>query len=229
MCSASRSAAVSKAPAFLLASTLLALGGAGANIAARQVAPPAQPPDLSGIWGGRYQFSIAKAPAMTPAAEKIFKARRPEDDPIAQCKPPGVPRVMNMAFPIEIVQTPKVIYFLMEYDHMVRRVYMDQAHPKNLDPNWLGHSIGRWEGRTLVVDTVGLTDETWLDEQANPHSDQLRVVERFTRSEDGKSLAVEVVLEDPTMYPQPIRYSKSYPLRDDLQIMEWVCEFTSPL
>ncbi len=186
------------------------------------------PPDLSGVWGGRYQFSVAKAPAMTPAAAAIFKARKPEDDPIAQCKPPGIPRVMNMAFPIEIVQTPKVIYFLLEYDHMVRRIHMNATHPPDLEPNWLGHSTGRWEGRTLVVDTVGLTDVTWLDEQALPHSDQLRVVERYTRAEDGSTLAQQVTIDDPAMYPQGLTYSKTYPLRDDLQIMEWVCEFTSP-
>lgn len=181
-------------------------------------------PDLRGIWGGRYMFSIDRNAPLLPGARAVMDKEKPEEDPIARCLPPGIPRVMNMNFLIEILQTPKVVYFLLEYDHMVRRVYIDQQHPKDLDPSWLGHSVGHWEGDTLVVDTVGFNDETWLDEQGHPHSEDMRVVERFTRSDDGQALNHEITIDDPTMYRQAWGVKKSYPLQNDKQVTEYVCE-----
>jgi hypothetical protein len=188
-------------------------------------AAPATVPDLSGTWGPRFVQSISDDPPMLPETAKRFNALKPEDDPLAQCKPPGIPRLMNLAFPFEILQTPKVVYFLMEYDQAVRRVYIDGKHPQELDPSWLGHSIGHWEGRTLVVDTVGYNDATWLDMRGHPHSDALHTIERFTLSDDGNNLQHEITIDDPKMYSKPWQgVTKSHPRKPGLVLQEFICE-----
>ena len=111
-----------------------------------------------------------------------------QNDLDARCLPPGVPRIMLMARPFEIVQTPNRILFVYEGGaHVWRQVWMDgRAHPKDPNPNWLGHSIGHWEGDTLVVDSVGFNDRTWLDDAGHPHTEQLHVIEKYypDRSDD---------------------------------------------
>lgn len=204
------------------------VGVATATIAA-QGAPaakaPTTPPDLSGIWGPRFVQSLAEDAPLLPAAEAKYKAGDPNDDPIARCEPPGIPRLMNLAFPFEIVQTPKVVYILFEYDHFVRRVFIGGTHPADLDPMWLGHSIGHWDGGTLVVDSVGFREESWLDMRGHPHTEQLHVIERFTRSEDGKSLKHEVTIDDPGAYTKPWpAVTKSHQLRNEIPIEEFVCQ-----
>ena len=101
-----------------------------------------------------------------------------------RCLPPGVPRIMLKARPFEIVQTPNRILFVYEGGgHVWRQIWMDgRAHPKDPNPNWLGHSIGHWEGDTLVVDSVGFNDQTWLDDAGHPHTEQLHVIEKYTRT-----------------------------------------------
>lgn len=188
-------------------------------------ASTAQPPDLSGIWGARFVQSINENPPMLPETLKRFNERNTDEDPLNLCQPPGIPRLMNLAFPFEIVQTPKVVYFLMEYDQHVRRVFIDGKHLENADPTWHGHSIGHWEGRTLVVDTVGFNEDTWLDMRGHLHSDALHVIERFTLSDDGKSLKHEVTIDDPKMYSKPWQgETKSHQRRTDLVIQEFICE-----
>src|ERR1700722_14625401 len=142
-------------------------------------APPA---DLSGVWrrsrrapdkARKYTiyelaFSISnEKPSMTPWAEEKFKANKPNvgpnavsitesNDPILQCSPPGVPRVyLIRGEPVEIANLPGRMVMLFEYDHFVRNIFTDgREHPKDLNPSWMGDSIGKWEGDTLVVDTV---------------------------------------------------------------------------
>src|SRR3954454_10425993 len=144
--------------------------------------------DLSGVWnGGGPIGDIAqglpkgtKIP-MTPAAEKIFKSRQSKDDPEANCLPTGVPRIAP--YPWRIVQTPTHVFFLFEANiHSYRQIFMaGRTHPADPDPTWYGHSIGRWQGRTLVVDTVGFNDKFWFDFKGHPHTERLHVVERLTR------------------------------------------------
>jgi hypothetical protein len=193
--------------------------------AAAPASAPAGPPDISGVWGARFVQSLSEDPPFLPEALQSFNSLKPEEDPLAICKPPGIPRLMNLNFPMEILQTPKVTYFLMEYDQAVRRVYMDGKHPENPDPIWLGHSIGHWEGRTLIVDTVGYNDASWLDMRGHPHSDALHTIERFTVSDDGKNLQYEITIDDPKMYSKPWQsVTKTFPRRPDLQIQEFICE-----
>lgn len=118
-----------------------------------------------------------------------------------RCLPPGVPRIGLMARPFEIVQTPNRILFVYEGGaHVWRQVWMDgRAHPKDPNPDWLGDSIGRWEGDTLVVDSVGFNDRTWLDDVGHPHTERLHTIERYTRI-DLKTMKYEVEIDDPGAY-----------------------------
>jgi hypothetical protein len=181
-------------------------------------------PNLQGIWGPAFVQSLGEDAPMLPENRKRYKALEGADDPIDSCKPPGVPRVMNLAFPFEILQTPKVVYILLEYDQHTRRIYLDGQHPKDLDPSWLGHSIGHWEGNTLVVETVGQNEDTWLDMRGHLHSQDMKLIERFTRSDDGKSLTYQIIIDDPKMYSKPWGMTKTHQLRPDLEINEFICE-----
>ncbi len=203
-----------------IATILLSVG-----LAAPAAQDTARHPNLSGIWGPRFVQSINDDPPMRPETRARFLAQKGEDDPLNRCEPPGIPRLMNLAFPFEIIQTDAVVYFLFEYDQHTRRVFIDGTHPPNLDPLWLGHSVGRWEGDTLVVDTVGFNDSTWLDMRGHLHSDALHVIERFTRSADGQSLVHEVTIDDPKMYERPWPgLTKTHALRPDMRIQEFICE-----
>jgi hypothetical protein len=132
-------------------------------------------------------------------------------DPLMDCKPLGVPRTgVGVEEHLQIVQNPQVMAFLWENDPgpVYRVIYMDgRPHPKDLDTSYMGHSIGHWEGDTLVVDVVGLNDETWIGggtqgpRGANIHSDKEHVVERWTRK--GDTLTYEATVDDPVMFTKP--------------------------
>lgn len=208
----------------LFAMTVAACGQGSAPQPERAGQAKQAPPDISGIWGAQLLPSLSDDPPLLPEAAKAFKNLDPESDPLAICKPPGLPRLMDLAFQFEIVQTPKVVYFLMEYGQHMRRIYIDGKHPENPDPTWFGHSIGHWKGRTLVVDTVGFNGHSWLDMVGHPQSDSLHLVERYTLSEDGKSLKQENVIDDPKTYSRPWEtVTKTYP-RAPGPILEYICE-----
>jgi hypothetical protein len=137
------------------------------------------------------------------SARATFQANSAQkENPLdRRCLPPGVPRIMLMARPLQIVQTPNRILFIYEGGaHVFRQVWMDgRQHPKDPNPNWLGHSIGRWEGDTLLVDSVGFNDRTWLDDIGHPHTEQLHVVERLTRI-NALTMNYEVAIDDPGAY-----------------------------
>ena len=138
-------------------------------------------------------FTISNdVPPMTPWAEAKYKANRPNlgpravslgesNDPIMQCFPPGVPRVyLIRGEPIEFAQIPGRVLMIYEYDHFIRNIYTDgRSHPADPNPSWMGDSIGKWDGDTLVVDTIGFNDKTWLDNDGHPHSEDLHLVERI--------------------------------------------------
>jgi hypothetical protein len=162
---------------------------------------------------------------MLPETLKKYQSQSGEDDPLQKCVPPGIPRLMNLNFPFEIIQKPDIVHILFEYNQHQRRIYINGKHPEDPDPTWLGHSIGRWEGRTLVVDTVGFNGLTWLDMQGHLSSDALHLIERFTRSEDGKTLTYDVTIDDPKMYSKPWpAVTKTHALRPDIKIQEFICE-----
>ena len=184
-------------------------------------------PDLSGIWNKGLTIDSARGLdlAFTAYGRERFEAAKNEIDPQALCLFPGVPRIMNAPYPFQIVQLPDKVIFLYEALHNFRIVPTDgRGHPEELVPALLGHSVGRWEGDVLVVETIGLTDRTWLDDSGNQHSDELRVVERYERI-DYDTLAYGYTIDDPKMYTEPwtvpMRHIPLAP--EDWQLMEYAC------
>jgi hypothetical protein len=106
-----------------------------------------------------------------------------------------------------------VVYILSEMDHSVRRIYMDgRGHPDGYPSTWMGHSIGKYEGNTLVVDTAAINETTWIDTLGHPHSDALHLVERIRRL-NHDTLEIEVTFEDPKIYTRPWTGKKVYQLQ----------------
>ena len=131
---------------------------------------------------------------------------------------------MNSPFPIQIVQTPKTFAVLYEAWNVFHVVPLDgRSFPSELEPTWMGTSIGKWEGDSLVVTTAGFNEKTNLDTVGHPHSDQMKVTERYTRS-DEKRIAYEVVIDDPKTYTKPWKNVRQFTLRPDWDIMEFSCE-----
>jgi hypothetical protein len=187
-------------------------------------------PDLSGVWqGGGPVGDIAeglpkgKTIPILPEAEKILKARQSKDDPEANCLPTGVPRIAP--YPWRIVQTPTHIFFLFEANiHTYRQIFMDgRKHPLDPDPTWYGHSIGRWQGGTLVVDTVGYNDKFWFDFRGHPHTERLHTIERYTRTNAG-TLVNEITIDDPGAYAGPFKVTFTAKLRPGDELMEYICQ-----
>jgi len=200
-------------------------------------------PDLSGVWKGPsgasdgYAFTKDTPPMQPWAAEKFRANKYPDTAPdsrgradtdpvVVYCFPPGPGWLISYsANPFEIIQTPGRVIMYYQWDHWVRQIWMDgRGHPKDPDPTWMGHSIGKWEGETLVVDTVGLNDKTWLDKAGHVHTDALHLVERISRV-DRSTLKVDVTIDDPKAYTKPWSGQRIFKLQPDLEITEQVaCE-----
>ena len=137
------------------------------------------------------------------AKQKENFASRATADPETKCYLPGVPRIMYMPLPFQIVQVPAKMVMLFEYAHAIRHIHTNgNGHPPGHIDWWLGDSRGRWEGDTFVVDSVDFNDETWFDRAGNFHSDALHVVERFTPT-GPDHIAYDVTIEDPKVFTRP--------------------------
>lgn len=181
--------------------------------------------DFSGVWDPGFSFATLGQVPLQPWADTIYKERRAslsKDDPEARCLPAGVPRISP--FPQKFVQTPKLVVILDEGNvHSYRQFFLDgRGHPPDLEPLWMGDSIARWDGDTLVVDSIGFNDKTWLNGQGVPHSDALHVVERYTRPDFGH-LQVEITLEDSKAFTKSHTFTRAYTLLTDWEIHEYVC------
>ena len=167
------------------------------------------PPDLNGVWSAPFTPDISKPlghqPPFTPYAADLFKKEDEIDDPLTQCLPIGPARGIQAGLmPFQIVQTPTVVALLFENQRTFRIINTDgRSHPKDPDPTWFGDSIGHWEGDTLIVDTVGLNDRTWLDTAGHQHSDVLHVIERFRRIPGSAKVDYEFTVDDSKMYTKP--------------------------
>lgn len=183
---------------------------------------PAPPRDVSGVWqavGGFGPDALSPAPEkdmppMTPWAQAKYDAERPGygtravpdgNDPILQCDPAGFPRVMFFPVPFEFVNASGRILQFFEREHEWRPIWIDgRPLPKDADPTWYGYSVGHWEGDyTLVVESVGLNDRTWLGATGYPHSEEMRVTERYQRV-DANTIRYNVTIEDSKAYMKPI-------------------------
>jgi len=153
-------------------------------------------------------------------------AKNHGEDPLARCLPHGVPRInTNGLFPFKIIQTPGLVVILYEQLNLFRQVFLDgRKLVSNPNPTWLGYSTGRWDGDTLVVETSGFNDKTWLDTfEGHPASDALHVIERIRRPKFG-TLEVVATIDDPKAYTKPwtTRVQKM-DLQLDTDIMEFIC------
>jgi hypothetical protein len=192
-------------------------------------------PDLGGLWvGGGPTRDIEQGLLsgeeimLLPEAAEIMAGRLSRDDPEVNCLPTGVPRIAP--YPWRIVQVPAYgrathLYFLFEGNiHSYRQIFMDgREHPEDLDPTWYGHSIGHWEGDTLVVDTIGFNERFWMDREGMPHTEELHFIERFTRTSD-TMMTYEVTVDDPGAYTEP--WSGGFYLRwsPGEELFEYVCQ-----
>jgi hypothetical protein len=195
---------------------------AAAGLASAQVHP-----DLHGIWLPNHVTSIAPgetAPFQPWAKAKFQDNAGKQSETDQRCLPPGVPRINFLARPFEIVQTANRILFMYEgAGHVWRQIWMDgRAHPNDPNPDWLGHSIGHWDGDTLVVDTVGFNDRTWLDDAGHPHTEQLHVIEKYSRLSTIK-MKYEVTIDDPGAYTQPWTATSTLNFRSGEKLAEDIC------
>ena len=185
-------------------------------------------PDISGVWlvekFAPILFPKGGAP-LQPWAQMKLKATNPQtDDPNLACLPEGVPRFMiSVPYPMEIFQGPASVLIIHEGTSVMRQIHMGRQHPKDLDPTYAGDSIGKWEGDSLVVDTIGFNDKTWLDGGGIPHSTALHVVERIRRI-DHDTLVDQFTIDDPMAYTKAITVQQVYKLKPDWEIHEYVCE-----
>src|SRR5215813_9183356 len=172
---------------------------------------------------------IPYLPAAAAKKKENFENRLTAD-PEIKCYLPGVPRATYMPYPFQIVQSPKAILIAYEFAGGARTIHMDKAPPSPAD-SWMGHSVGRWDGDTLVVDVTSQSDQTWFDRAGNFHSDALRVVERYTpRSPD--ALTYEATIEDPKVFSRPWKISMPLyrRLEKNAQVLEFKCvEFAEEL
>jgi len=211
------------------------------DLAAPAPIAPDGRPDLSGVWesGPEYFYDLAQdlkpgELVMLPWAKNLQaerEARDHRDDPLNQCMPPGVPRI-NMTtpaapHPLKIVQTPKLVVLLYETsaNSTFRQVFLDgRALPKDPQPTWLGYSIGRWEGGTLVVDTIGFNGRAWVDTaKGHPQTESAHVTERFTRRDFGH-MEIGITIDDPGAYEKPWRANVPFHLLADTDLIETYCE-----
>jgi hypothetical protein len=190
--------------------------------------------DFSGIWGTDrrfiYDINDALKPGETlpiqPWALKLTQERLSKDDPEANCLPAGVPR--QAPYPWRIVQFPPAqpthMFFLFEGNiHSYRQIFLDgRKHPENPDPTWYGHSIGTWEGDTLVIDSVGFNDRFWFDFAGHPHTEKLHIIERYRRP-DVNTLEYEVTIDDAGAYTGPFTLHGRSTYETGTELMEYIC------
>lgn len=151
-------------------------------------------------------------PGFTPWGKERFDANKPgygpravpfDNDPVQRCRPSGVPRILFVTAPFEIIQTADRVHMFLEREHQRREIWIDgRGHPDDPDVSWMGHSIGKWEGDTFVVDSVGFNDRSWLDLFGHPRSESLHLVERWRRK-DASTLTWQFTVDDPKAYTKP--------------------------
>ena len=195
-------------------------------------------PDLSGPWlGAGSNADIEREGGLKPGelpllawAKELRDTRREQDEPYVACLPMSVPRMNPYPWKMVFSLTPKgvtEIYILHELGDAGahRVVYMDgRKHPDDLFATWYGHSIGRWEGDTLVIDTVGYNDKFWFDRAGHPHSEQLHTIERWTRLDLGR-MENKVTIEDPGAYSKPFALTFMATLQPpDDELLEYICQ-----
>ena len=226
LASASSAALAAQAPA-----PVVVMG----NAARRDVLVPETVPNISGSWlaqtGNRTIRPLDGSPTpFLPWAREYFEKRaaaeaigQPLYDPNASCLPSGVPRVVAVPYPIDIIQTPERIMIAIEVTHVYRVIHMDGAKPPPGYESFLGWSVGHWEGDTLVVETTNLNGFTQVDEEGRPKSKSMKVTERYQKRAPD-ILEITFRMDDPKTYTHPWTARAQYKWDPDLRLAEYVCE-----
>jgi hypothetical protein len=201
--------------------------------------------DLSGVWmqypdgdvpgvPGMNAVSNRTRPPLTPWGQAKFDAAKPlvgpravpgvENNPELRCEPDGPPKLLNLPNPFEIVQIPGRVLMFFELGHIWREIWTDgRALPKDPDPSYLGTSVGKWEGDTFVVDTIGFNDKLWDDSYGNPRSDATHLIERYRRV-NHDTLELQITIDDPKAYTKPwVSPPKLHKHEPGWEIAEWFC------
>jgi hypothetical protein len=193
-------------------------------------------PDLTGVYGNAGLPQGTTPPPVKPGAEKFRIVRGGADEREIRgrttlttgndCKPLGIPQTYITPYPFQFIHTPKLLVIIYEYPNAVRFVPID-GRPQAIDPDpsWMGTSVGRWDGDTLVIDAIGFNDKTEV--HGFMHTDALHVVERFRRTENG-SLQYDVTVEDPNVWEKPwVIPTRTFTFRPEIEfVSEFVCEST---
>ena len=188
-------------------------------------------PDISGLWDGPYMPDLSRALPkgetipFTPYGAEKYKNVDAADNPNGKCLPPGPARAIGSPSPFEIVQGAKAVSILFENHGVYRIIYLDgRSHPEDVVdyPYWMGHSIGKWEGDTLVVDTYGIHERTWLDTSGHEHSAQLRLTERFQKV-DNDTIKWTVTYNDPEFFTRPWSVSADIKRQKETRLLSYAC------
>jgi hypothetical protein len=205
------------------------------NLTASAPRTPDGKPDLSGLWrpeANPYRFDLIQnlkdEDVFRPEAKAIFTQRVADfrrGDPVTHCLPAG-PAVVyqgGAARLYRIIQSSAVIGVLHEDNIHYQQIFTDGRElPDNPNPTWMGYSVGHWEGDTLVVETIGFNDQTWLDRVGHPHSEELRVTERFRRVDFGH-MQLQITYEDPKMLTRSLTISVAVNYAPDTEMLEYLC------
>jgi hypothetical protein len=222
----------------LLWSTLLLVMATAA--ATESPTPPSTDAhELSGVWfgagnldpnnsallpieGGERPFTAAGL-AIYQRRQQLAAAGIPERQPADECVPHGVPAVVRLPTPLQIIQTPGQVTIIHEASRNVRLIYMEEQHPSRLAATFLGHSVGHWQADTLIVDTIGMR-ANWLDITGAPTSAQMHVSEHYRKLMDGKVLENLMTIDDPMMYTRPWTTRREYFWSPEERVQEYICE-----
>jgi hypothetical protein len=217
--------------AWMIVAWVATLGGCAKDDGAAPSPAGGAPVDIAGVWlpdASRAEPWPAQLP-LTPVARGMMENFNPaEQDPTAFCMPLGTPRnMLQTDYPLEIVQTPQRVLMVLQpnlANSEVRRIPIDgSALPASPDPSWFGTSRGRWEGPTLVVETIGLRPDALVSGNGLGHSEELRVVERLSLVDDaerGPVLVDEIELHDPKAYEQPLKTRRYFVRAPNMQLRE---------
>jgi len=200
---------------------------------------PFDPHDLSGVWSmhQKAQDTLSKdPPPMTPWAQARYDANKPGigrldrivplgNNPMMICDPIGFPQIMfHVLYPVEVVQIPGRVFEFFDFFYTHRVIWTDgRGLPTDPDPSWYGYSVGKWDGDTFIVDTAGFNDKTWLDADGHPHSEDMRIDERYRRV-DHDTVEVDMTLTDPKAYTKPwVSETKIWKFDPKAEIGEDIC------
>jgi hypothetical protein len=217
--------------------TVAAAGAAACvlGFASLGMAQAADHPDFTGKWRVEAFIPTIKTdqgalPPLRPEAKALYDQRvadraanRNVHDPIDACLPHGVPRLMFAPYPMLLLQANGQLDVIQEANHTTRLIYIDQPPVDPDDPKWLGDSTGHWEGKTLVVDTINNDHRTWLDKAGLPHSDDMKVTERFSLGDGGKVLTDAITIDDPKTYTAPWTTKVRFRREPGMELKENVC------